>query len=218
MAEFINDGYGEHCIFGNIEVEFRPLTWNGRLGLLGRLSYCRNGDMREEILRRAIRDRIVNYSEGAVDYIEKLNMNEFSVFAKKILGVGNFRREREDAGNLFDGVLLVSRFPWFGRVSCKTCRKYWFSPLSGKFTAFDLGGKPLEREGQVLCETEAIEKCPVGHHSRPKSLTAKNRLAFQHYLECQATGNFPDDPIVSRNAEVIGRAIKKCLKTTHSKN
>lgn len=188
------------------------MTWNGRLGFLKRLSYCQNSEMRASILRNAVQNRIVNHSPDAIEQIATLDSDGFTAIAKTILGVGNFHREREDAKNLFDGVLLVSRFPWFARVSCDTCRKYWFNPLSGKFTAFVADGKPAEREGQVLCETHT--KCPVGHYSKQKRLTAKNRLAFQHYLECKATGNFPDDPIVSRNAEIIDRAIRQCQQAT----
>lgn len=212
MAVFINDGYGEWFRFGNIEVEFRPLVWNGRLGLLKRLSLCQNREMRESILRGAVYDRIVSHSQDAIEQLSILDSNEFTSIAKRVIGVGNFRRERDDAKNLFDGVLLVSRFPWFAKVSCDTCRKYWFNPLSGKFTAFVADGKPAEREGQVLCETHT--KCPVGHYSKQKRLTAKNRLAFQHYLECKATGSFPDDPIVSRNAEIIDRAMRQCQQAT----
>jgi hypothetical protein len=30
-----------------------------------------------------------------------------------------------------------------------------------------------------------------------------NREAYRHYSECRATGSFPDDPIVRRNAALI---------------
>jgi hypothetical protein len=35
------------------------------------------------------------------------------------------------------------------------------------------------------------------------TLSDINRDAYRHYRECRATGNFPDDPIVRRNAALI---------------
>ena len=31
--------------------------------------------------------------------------------------------------------------------------------------------------------------------------------AYIHYLECKAVGNFPDDPIVRRNARLIQQVV-----------
>ena len=37
------------------------------------------------------------------------------------------------------------------------------------------------------------------------SLTPDNQLCYQHYLECRAVSQFPDDAIVRRNAATIRR-------------
>ncbi len=48
--------------------------------------------------------------------------------------------------------------------------------------------------------------CPKGTPEEPKSFTEQNLMAYQHYLECKATGSFPEDEIVRRNAGVIAFA------------
>jgi hypothetical protein len=40
---------------------------------------------------------------------------------------------------------------------------------------------------------------------------AKNEQALDHYLRCRATGRFPDDPLVARNAAII-RSIENELR------
>ena len=37
----------------------------------------------------------------------------------------------------------------------------------------------------------------------PTTLLPCNELAYEHYRECRAVGEFPDDPIVRRNAVII---------------
>jgi len=46
-------------------------------------------------------------------------------------------------------------------------------------------------------------KCPKGSPKAGRELTEKNWLAWMHYQECNATGQFPGDEIVRRNAAVI---------------
>ena len=45
--------------------------------------------------------------------------------------------------------------------------------------------------------------CPKGTAEEPKVFSPQNWAAFQHYRECRATGQFPDDQIVRRNAALI---------------
>lgn len=42
--------------------------------------------------------------------------------------------------------------------------------------------------------------------STAAELSPKNWQAYEHYLRCKATGRFPDDWIVARNASAIRRA------------
>ncbi len=48
--------------------------------------------------------------------------------------------------------------------------------------------------------------CPKGTPEEPRSLSRKNQAAYWHYLQCSATGCFPDDPIVRQNAALILQA------------
>ena len=45
--------------------------------------------------------------------------------------------------------------------------------------------------------------CPKGSPENPKTLLPCNEIAYEHYRECRAVGQFPDDPIVRRNAAII---------------
>ena len=49
--------------------------------------------------------------------------------------------------------------------------------------------------------------CPKGTPENPRNLLLCNELAYEHYRECRAVGEFPDDPIVRRNAAII-RAVE----------
>ena len=46
-------------------------------------------------------------------------------------------------------------------------------------------------------------RCKKGSPDDFKTLLPKNWEAYSHYLECKATGHFPDDEIVKKNARVI---------------
>ena len=116
------------------------------------------------------------------------------------------KNEAEDARNLYEGVKL-QKTPYASLNSfdaCDWCKKHWFDPLTGSTCKID--GVYVKREGEpLLCETPGA--CPVGHFTRRNTLSHKNRLAYAHRVQCTVTGKWPDDPIVSRNAEIINRAL-----------
>ena len=76
-------------------------------------------------------------------------------------------------------------------------------------------GERLERQGQPVPRPKGtrapcrlrINGCPKGTPESPKSLTEANWLAYEHYSQCRAVGQFPDDPIVRRNAAIIRQAV-----------
>lgn len=45
--------------------------------------------------------------------------------------------------------------------------------------------------------------CPKGHIDDQKSLSARNRMAYDFYLQCKAVGEFPDDESVRQTAKVV---------------
>jgi hypothetical protein len=77
-------------------------------------------------------------------------------------------------------------------------------------------GGPLLRLGKMIPRAKGARtpcsycpKIPQGRPLEPASaveLSPHNAQAYQHYLECRAVGQFPDDPIVRRNAVVIRKA------------
>jgi hypothetical protein len=57
-----------------------------------------------------------------------------------------------------------------------------------------------------MCPKVPRGAVPRGVQARPEhaiELSRRNAQAYWHYLECKATGRFPDDPIVRRNAALI---------------
>lgn len=67
------------------------------------------------------------------------------------------------------------------------------------------GSEKLKRHGPTPCE---YGTCPKGHYDNQITLLPCNYLALQHYEECEATGNFPIDDIVAKNARIIKEALK----------
>ena len=76
---------------------------------------------------------------------------------------------------------------------------------------YDKDGKPTFRHGKRLkrppgtapCRTNT--GCPKGTPENNTTLTLQNTLAVLHYETCKATGRFPDDAIVARNAMLLSR-------------
>jgi hypothetical protein len=66
---------------------------------------------------------------------------------------------------------------------------------SGLFLARPPGNRPPCRMAGV--------GCLKGTPEESRELTNANRAAWRHYRECRAVGQFPDDPIVRRNAAII---------------
>jgi hypothetical protein len=56
--------------------------------------------------------------------------------------------------------------------------------------------------------------CPKGSPEEPKTLTDENDLCYEHYRECVAVGEFPDDSVVRRNAAVI-RGVLDRVERSH---
>lgn len=51
-----------------------------------------------------------------------------------------------------------------------------------------------------------------------QDLTDKNRLAYLHFLECDAVGAFPADAIVRRNAAIIKGAHEAAEKAERARS
>jgi hypothetical protein len=105
--------------------------------------------------------------------------------------------------------MLELYHPLVARRDCGHCQKFQYDEETGQPTRDEravgaLGEDDLwYRRSPAPCRLP--QGCPKGTPEEPHSLSARNRLAWQHYQECKATGNFPQDAIVSRNAGIIGR-------------
>ena len=88
---------------------------------------------------------------------------------------------------------------------CEQCQKYIFE-TTGKQRVNRETGQPVRRPaGQALpCRTPT--GCPKGTPEEQRDLSPKNTQAYYHYLECKATGTFPDDGLVRYNAGLIHMA------------
>lgn len=100
--------------------------------------------------------------------------------------------------------------------SCGDCRRFQYADEPGKFAP-----KPLTRAGlPVLRPKGAPTPCSWCAKQPPDvpdwertpdtavELSPANWRAYMHYLECKAVGQFPDDPIVRRNAALFAQAEK----------
>lgn len=115
--------------------------------------------------------------------------------------------EMEWQQNLKDGIALERSNPRLARRSCADCLKYWYSEKTGLPIKNHVTGLNELRIAETLCQTEI--GCAKGTPEKQKSLNRANRWAVKHYLECEAVGHFPDDPIVRGNAVIIRNALSK---------
>lgn len=74
-----------------------------------------------------------------------------------------------------------------------------------------LGKVRRNRDGSLMLRPKGTRppcrygfgQCHKGTPEDQKGLSKKNLLAYQHYIECKATGDFPKDAIVRKNAGII---------------
>ena len=92
---------------------------------------------------------------------------------------------------------------------CSHCQIYLYDEKTGEVK--ERRGKPIKRPpGTAPCRTNT--GCPKGTPENNTTLTGKNLLALLHYEECKAVGQFPDDPIVRRNAAILRRIDEEVVQ------
>lgn len=99
-------------------------------------------------------------------------------------------------------MLLILTAPHIAGRDCASCQKYQYEetgPKAGEIATLD--GKRLLRRGPTPCRQP--QGCPKGTPEAQKTLSRRNWIAYNAYLESKAVGQFPDDPIVRRNAGII---------------
>jgi hypothetical protein len=76
-----------------------------------------------------------------------------------------------------------------------TGRPWENPPRSGRLIPRPPGARPP-------CRIPGVG-CPKGTPENPRGLSVANQSAWRFDRECRATGRFPDDPVVRRNAALI---------------
>ena len=102
-------------------------------------------------------------------------------------------------------MLLVLQHPEVAYRSCEDCQKFIYDHETGEKRENKETGEGVPRiEGTALpCEGKG---CPMGTPDKRRALTPNNLLAWVHYQECKAVGDFPKDATVKRNAGLIAAA------------
>lgn len=107
---------------------------------------------------------------------------------------------------------MILAHPKIAARSCEDCHRFLYD-ADGKQTMKASGPGPLAPKVPVRRPLGTVPPC----YSCPKipedsdgprpglavELSDRNLFAYQHYLECRAVGQFPDDAIVRRNAAII---------------
>ena len=84
------------------------------------------------------------------------------------------------------------------------------------------GAVPTERVNGII---PPCWECPKVREGAPRpsyyyadEVSDQSWKAIEHFEECDAVQQFPDDPIVRRNAAIIRRTKANCGKLSHNKN
>ena len=87
--------------------------------------------------------------------------------------------------------------------TCEDCRAWVYDPKRNWERTEKPRGNPLRR---IRGSPTPCAVCPKAIDNRPApeaDLSDRNWQAWRHYQECRATGQFPADALVRRNAGLI---------------
>lgn len=107
---------------------------------------------------------------------------------------------------------LVLLHPTVAQRSCRDCQTYLYLDRGpGDFAPepMERGGKLVRRPPKTRPPCHWCPKIPPGAEPVPANAieyTPAVAAAYQHYLECKATGQFPADAIARQNAALIRSA------------
>lgn len=109
--------------------------------------------------------------------------------------------------------------PAIAARSCEHCLKYQYDERTGEpESSRKKDGSFRLRIAECPAPCRAPGKgCPKGTPEQSKALNERNRDCYEHYLECKATGQFPDDSVVRRNAGVIRETEERYAEIERSK-
>lgn len=212
----IPDGYTEYETIGTVSMHFRPMLRPERLEVLRVADRYPSAGKKASIYSEAMAGHILAWSEPCPPGESTLLALRFRdpaswmLVLQAVLAVSREREQLEDAKRLHRTVLLQAFYPHLaGRdpaAICRYCRSHWFDPLSGETARIEGGKRP--DEALPLCEMR-VGACPLHHWSDPRGTSHRHRQAIEFDAECREAGQYPDDPIVKRNARIIGNAERK---------
>ncbi len=115
------------------------------------------------------------------------------------------RREIDDARRLSAGIQLALLHPEVADRDCADCQLHIYDESTGRRTLHR--GQPIRRPPGTFppCQTPHVG-CPRGTPQESQSLSPEHLQAWLFDLACRATGRYPADPHVARNAVVIRAA------------
>jgi len=111
--------------------------------------------------------------------------------------------------------------PVIAKLDCDYCQTFVHDPDT---YLIELGrdGKPERRDsyGLGVCPPNCMTErgCPKGTPDNQRTLNDQSRECWEHYKECRAVGQFPDDPIVRRNAAAIREVEDMCAEIRQRRN
>lgn len=200
----INDGYTNHGSFDGKRFSYRPALHRERVEFM-------RGHKTQENVVEFINQHVV-WKEGLFlgKDQEALFLICFGTVPPEHGGDWEPNWESRDSANLWEGVILEVGNPQVARRKCEDCKKWWYNEDTGRVV--ESGGRKLLRPLDVVTLCQTHEGCPKGTPENQKGLSPKNKQAYRHFQECDATRNFPDDPIVRHNARIIRRALKEAAR------
>lgn len=101
-------------------------------------------------------------------------------------------------------MLLLMLHPLVAFRDCEHCLKYQYDETTGKPGRSKSGKGYIPRFTKPRCQLQ--RGCPKGSPENPRGFNQQNRQAYEHYKTCLAMNQFPDDPVVRRNVQIIQKA------------
>lgn len=87
--------------------------------------------------------------------------------------------------------------------SCEHCKIFDYDEKTGCIRTHPGTGELLKRSPGTPLPCDYPDGCPKGSPTAGIELSPNNRLIYDHYTQCRATGLFPPDSMVAQNAAVI---------------
>jgi hypothetical protein len=236
-SPFIADGYTRSARIDGSEshpplhFEYRPMLWSDLMVLTDRISQLNLEDEREVLeadrriaveLDRRLVTWTLNDAEGkpapiSTESLARIEIRLFIHLTEIVFGlsVESRRQEIADRENLVAGVALWLTAPQLALRDCGDCERHVYNERTGRRSMH--AGRPVERPAgtRAPCRLPHVG-CLKGTPEAPRALSIQNRLAYQHYEECLAVGEFPDDPIVRRHAMLI-RSVEASVRDRQRK-